>query len=86
MSGNNSVVECNLPKVEVASSNLVSRSKNSPCKSSDLRGFFVFEFVVTFCEIVKIANYVIYKFILCEQVKGGFVGLERSVQTQRILK
>ena len=24
--GNNSVVECNLPKVEVASSNLVSRS------------------------------------------------------------
>ena len=25
--GNNSVVECNLPKVEVASSNLVSRSK-----------------------------------------------------------
>ncbi len=26
MSGNNSVVECNLAKVEVASSNLVSRS------------------------------------------------------------
>jgi hypothetical protein len=26
-SGNNSVVECNLAKVEVASSNLVSRSK-----------------------------------------------------------
>ena len=27
MSGNNSVVECNLAKVDVASSNLVSRSK-----------------------------------------------------------
>ena len=27
LSGNNSVVECNLAKVEVASSNLVSRSK-----------------------------------------------------------
>ncbi len=29
MSGNNSVVECNLAKVEVASSNLVSRSKKN---------------------------------------------------------
>lgn len=27
LSGNNSVVECNLAKVEVASSNLVSRSR-----------------------------------------------------------
>jgi hypothetical protein len=29
LSGNNSVVECNLAKVEVAGSNPVSRSKNS---------------------------------------------------------
>ena len=37
--GNNSVVECNLAKVEVVSSNLISRSKNGDC-GSVLRGRF----------------------------------------------
>ncbi len=42
MSGNNSVVECNLAKVDVASSNLVSRS-NLLIKRFDLvRTFFIF--------------------------------------------
>ena len=36
MSGNNSVVECNLAKVDVASSNLVSRSIETAQKGSTL--------------------------------------------------
>jgi hypothetical protein len=40
-SGNNSVVECNLAKVEVASSNLVSRSTSTPQGSTLLEPFFI---------------------------------------------
>ena len=39
-SGNNSVVECNLAKVEVASSNLVSRSKETPRFGRPFEPFF----------------------------------------------
>jgi hypothetical protein len=39
-SGNNSVVECNLAKVEVASSNLVSRSKIDAKRFDTDRAFF----------------------------------------------
>jgi hypothetical protein len=41
MSGNNSVVECNLAKVEVASSNLVSRSIGIGHKLAALAGIIV---------------------------------------------
>ena len=41
MSGNNSVVECNLAKVEVASSNLVSRSIGNGSKLAALAGIIV---------------------------------------------
>ncbi len=41
MSGNNSVVECNLAKVDVASSNLVSRSKNIRKGSTLFEPFFI---------------------------------------------
>ena len=40
ISGNNSVVECNLAKVDVASSNLVSRSKKSRDQANCLVSFF----------------------------------------------
>ncbi len=46
ISGNNSVVECNLAKVDVASSNLVSRSKKSRDQVDDLVSFFVY--ILTF--------------------------------------
>lgn len=38
--GNNSVVECQLPKLKVASSNLVSRSKKTTKARSVDRAFF----------------------------------------------
>gem|GEM_PF-6165796 len=41
LSGNNSVVECNLAKVEVASSNLVSRSTINSKGSAMLGPFFI---------------------------------------------
>jgi hypothetical protein len=41
MSGNNSVVECNLAKVEVASSNLVSRSRSDYKRFGDAEPFFI---------------------------------------------
>jgi hypothetical protein len=48
MGGNNSVVECNLAKVEVASSNLVSRSKKKSTESSGVPFFFAPTFTKTF--------------------------------------
>ena len=41
MSGNNSVVECNLAKVEVASSNLVSRSNSDYKRFGAAEPFFI---------------------------------------------
>jgi hypothetical protein len=41
MSGNNSVVECNLAKVEVAGSNPVSRSKDCKAPEPTVPGLFV---------------------------------------------
>ncbi len=41
-SGNNSVVECNLAKVDVASSNLVSRSTLLTQRFDLVRTFFIF--------------------------------------------
>src|SRR5690554_4327108 len=43
LSGSNSAVECNLAKVEVAGSNPVSRSKESPRIACRFGGFFVLE-------------------------------------------
>ncbi len=41
MSGNNSVVECNLAKVEVAGSNPVSRSRVDKAPEPMVQGLFV---------------------------------------------
>jgi hypothetical protein len=53
MSGNNSVVECNLAKVEVAGSNPVSRSRVDKAPEPMVPGLFAFNTILEKQESVE---------------------------------
>ena len=50
--GYNSVVECNLAKVEVESSNLFARSKETPGILTDARGLFFMQYTLAYTFVI----------------------------------